>query len=1055
MKKTLKFLSLLFLVLGAVLVIAGCKKDVKIESISVISESVPESILTTEIDQGISKIQIKVVKSDDSEEIINASKSMISEEEYNKLSNEGTYTIKIKYEGFEATVLLTTKKPTEVNPDKSAIEYSVLVKDIAGKPLDGFYVEFYKGNDIVAEGYTNAQGTFAYDLVPDKYRVVVDTADGYYLNQEVFETDLIGTQIVVEAGLENFAGIEAEKGHIYELGDIMYDFTVQDTEGNELNLYTLLDEYKVVILNFWYTTCSACYYEFPYMVEAYESSYVNQYGETVNYKDEVCIIAINPGFAGNGDTLEDIKSFKQSMGLTFNVAMDYDNDSSNLTLDAALTSMFSIKAYPTTVIIDSYGLIAEAEEGAVTATDKWTQTFDKYISDDYVPTFTGDIEEEEFIKPDITQEDSSVLEAAVNGTNHDGTQYSGHWLPEDNKDKDTSWPWVVEEFNGRQTIKPSNQDVNPSFSIVYTTVELKKGEVFTFDYYSSTEEYDELYVTSNAVIATSIRGMSKGWETSYAFVAIEEGEYEIGFCYVKDGSYSSGEDAVFISNVRILKEESIDKETYIFRECATGIINEFTMSYSNYVTVAYNDDDGYYHVGDVNGPLLLADMLSGTQWNDSTLYEICLEGGCIGADGVDYNDIIEEYTIYASNSEVGYTPVTEELANALKQVVKALGDDAAKTNQNQWLEVCVYYSAYATPDGKELGLPTVGVMPWEPIVFNGNGIDSPATAEGNVNRVILPRGYIFGFTPEVSGVYKFYTTETLETLGWYCDEDGNVIQEQETGLRVFAQNSTNNIEADKNCMVYVYLEAGKTHLFRAAFWDVAEFSVISVAVEYVTSTLDLLTSASPGFFTSSDDEMSDIIAGNYIDVELGDDGYYHVKGSQAQDTFVYCDFEYVNNITGYPLLTCLSEKFNAFDFSKDEFGNKIYDEEGYYRYSGYNENDELVSFYVCTDAEGEFYYVETVGANGYTEANGYTYIKYTQEEIEALGQADFTEYVKQYLAANKVTDTSSELYGCVKVDEKFATVLGLLMDKYTFPDVEYSWVKLCYYYKYVGPQTLE
>ena len=41
-------------------------------------------------------------------------------------------------------------------------------------------------------------------------------------------------------------------------------------------------------------------------------------------------------------------------------------------------------------------------------------------------------------------------------------------------------------------------------------------------------------------------------------------------------------------------EESIDKETYIFRECATGIINEFTMSYSNYVTVAYNDDDGYY-----------------------------------------------------------------------------------------------------------------------------------------------------------------------------------------------------------------------------------------------------------------------------------------------------------------------------------------------------------------------------------------------------------------------------------------------------------------------------
>ena len=1043
MKKTFKFLSLLFLILGAVLVIAGCKKDVKIESISVISESVPTSILTTEIDQGLSKIEIKVEKSDDSEEIIKVSKSMISSDDYSKLSTEGTYTITIKYEGFETKVILTTKKPT-VNPGETTpIEYSVLVKDIAGKPLNGFYVEFYNGSEIVAEGYTVATGIFATDLVPNKYKVVVDTAEGYFLNQEIFETDLIGTQIVVEAGLENFAGIEAEKGHIYELGDLMYDFTVVDTEGTELNLYTLLDEYKVVILNFWYTTCSACYYEFPYMVEAYESSYVNEYGETVKYSDEVCIIAINPGFAGNGDDLDSITSFKQSMGLTFNVAMDYDNDKSNLTLDAALTTMFSVVAYPTTVVIDSYGLIVEREEGAVTATDKWTQTFDKYISDDYVPTYTGEVNEEELEKPDIEQEDSSVLEAAANGQNYDGTTYSGQWLPEDNKDRDYSWPWIVEEFNGKTTIKPSNQDHNPSFSIVYTTIELESGEVFAFDYFASTEEYDTLYITYNGIIATSISGKSPDWETSYAFVAAEAGTYEMGFCYYKDGSYSSGEDAVFITNVRIVKEEDIDKETYIFRECATGIINEFTMSYSNYATVVYNENDGYYHVGTVDGPLLLADMLSGTQWNLSTLYEIALEGKCIGADGVDYNDVIEEYSIYASNSEVGYTPVTEKLANALKQIVKALGDEVAKTNQNQWLEVCVYYSAYATPDGGELGLPTVGVMPWEPIEFNGNGIDSPATAEGNINRIILPRGYIFGFTPEVSGVYKFYTTETLETLGWYCDENGNVIQDQETGLRSFAQLSSNNFAADPNCVVYVYLEAGTTHLFRAAFWDVTEFSVISVSVEYVAPTLELLTLASPGFFTSSDDDMSDIISGNYIDVELKD-GYYQVVGSNAADKYVYCDVEYINSITGYSLLVCLSEKFNAFDFSKDEFGNKIYDEDGYWRYSGYNEEEKLVSFYVCVDSEGQYQYVETLGVPGLT------YKKYSQEEIEAIGNADFTEYVKQYIAENKVTDTTSELYGCVKVDEKFAKVLGLLMDKYTFPEVEYSWLKLCYYYKYVG-----
>ena len=51
------------------------------------------------------------------------------------------------------------------------------------------------------------------------------------------------------------------------------------------------------------------------------------------------------------------------MGLNFNVALDYDQDESSITLDPALTLMFGVAAYPTTVIIDSYGLIAEVGEG--------------------------------------------------------------------------------------------------------------------------------------------------------------------------------------------------------------------------------------------------------------------------------------------------------------------------------------------------------------------------------------------------------------------------------------------------------------------------------------------------------------------------------------------------------------------------------------------------------------------------------------------------------------------------------------------------------------------
>ena len=947
-------------------------------------------------------------------------------------------------------------EPTPGDPTEpeTLLEYTVSVKDIAGKPLSDFYVTVMLNKTTIDERYTNVNGTCTFELAPDFYDVYIEGREGYYLNQSAYKTDLIGSkiEIVCELDTESLKDVNAPEDNVYELGDVMYDFEVEDTNGNIISLYELLETKKVVLLNFWYTTCSACYYEFPYMTEAYGSSYVNGDGVTVKYSDDVAIIAINPGIAGNQDTMEDIKNFKQSMNLNFDVVMDYDSNTNNLTMDPALTRMFGITGYPTTVVIDSYKLIADIHEGSITSTEKWTQTFDKYISDTYEPVYTGEVNEEELVKPNISQEESSVLEAAINGVNFDGTTFSGSYSPEDNADKDVSWPWIVADFNGKKTIKPSNKDVNPSFAIVYTTVNMKKGQVFTFDYYSSTEEYDILYLTVNGFICTNISGQSSDWETSYAYVAIEDGEYEFGFCYLKDGSYSIGEDAVYLTNLRILEEKDIDKPTYVFREAAYGKIDEFTMSYQKYVEAVYNENDGYYHVGTENGPLLFADLLSGTRWNDSDLYNICLEGKCIGFDGVDYNATIEKYTIYASNSTIGYCPITEELANALKQVVKALGHEAARKNINQWLEVCVYYSAYGT-DGTELGIPTTGVCPFEPIVFEGDGVNEPAKAQGTFDRIILPRGLIFGFTPIKSGVYKFYSTEeTLETIGWICDSNGDVISETDTGLRIFAEKLTNGEKLDQNFVSYIYLEAGKTYLFRAAFYDVYEYSDITVEIQYEQDIKELLTIASPGFFTSSDDEMSDIISGNFVDVKLGSDGYYHVVDSKSSDDFVYCDIKYINNITTYSILDCLT-KFDAFNFGKDEFGNSLYDEEGYFRVSDLDDDGNLVRYYVCYDNEGNPYYVKEVGENGYTEENGYKYEKFDPTDLESLKNADCSDYVQEYIDANMITDENSELYGCVKVNEKFAKVLGLLMDKYTFAGVEGSWLKLCYYYKYVGPQA--
>lgn len=1060
MKKFIRFFALLFL-LGILTISCSCsckkngginsggnEPEIKITSVTVVNTSLPGEVLTTNALTKLENIQLKVVKSDNSEEIINVKQSMLKVDDLNKLQTEGTHKIKISYENFDVEVELIVKKP---KPEPQKLTYSFYVEDIAGKPLSDFYVKFYLGDEKLAEGYTDNTGTYSTELLPNKYEIIVEAREGYYLNEESFVTDLVGTPITTICELDSLADIEAPEYTHYELGDLMYDFTLTDIEGNVLNLYDLLAEGKTVILNFWYVGCSACQYEFPYMIKAYDSTYKNANEEDVKYSDDIVIIAINNGIAGGGDTLQDVKNYKEAMGLNFNVAFDYDMNKDNLTMDPALTTFFSIEAYPTTVVIDKYGLIAEIGKGAVTDTNKWTQLFDTYLAEDYKPVYKGaNGDGPIIILPDKVQADSSVLEQAVNGTNYDGTSYTGNWTPETNDDKEYSWPWEVVEYDGKQTIVPTNKDINSSFSIVYTTVDLKEGEAFTFDYYASSENYDKLYIIVDGTICTNISGRSLDWEKSYAYVAIEDREYTFGFCYLKDQSYAEGDDCVYITNVRVENSEEIDQETYIFRNAATGSIDEFTMSYTNYIVPVYNAEDGYYHVNTIDGPLLFANMLGATKWNSSNLYTISLEGLCIGYDGVDYNDLIEEYTIYANNSTIGYCPVTKELANALQQVTKKLGHELAMNNENQWLEVCVYYSAYGT-NGVELGVPTTGVCYFEPIEFEGDGIDTPAQATGDYNRIISPRGMIFSFTPTKSGVYKYYSTGKLETIGWICDQKGVVVEEEEMGLREFAKKATEGQLPDMNFVCYVYLDAGNTYLFRACFYDIYEFSEINVEMQYMADSLELLTIASPGWHTSSTDEMGDIIAGNYVDVEIGSDGYYHVIDSKAKDTAIYFDVVYITNIlSGKTILESIEAPYFAFDFTKDEYGYPIYDSEGYMRYTALNEDWEIINYYICQDSEGYIYYTETLNEGDYTPENGYTYLKLTPEEIEQLKGADCTEAIKEYIDKNMITDETSELYGCVKVNEDIAKMLSLLMDKYQFENVAFSWLKLCYYYEYLG-----
>ena len=61
--------------------------------------------------------------------------------------------------------------------------------------------------------------------------------------------------------------------------------------------------------------------------------------------------------------------------------------------------------------------------------------------------------------------------------------------------------------------------------------------------------------------------------------------------------------------------------------------------------------------------------------------------------------------------------------------------------------------------------------------------------------------------------------------------------------------------------------------------------------------------------------------------------------------------------------------------------------------------------------------------------------------------ASITE-IKTYVS--KMKTGPAELKGCVEVDKRLAEILQMLMEKYTFENVENSWLKVCYYYDHLG-----
>ena len=908
----------------------------------------------------------------------------------------------------------------ETATESTSISYTVNVHSAGGMALPGVDVYIYADDtlaDLVQYGETDENGSLTLSMTgSDSYAITISgLADGY--NPEAlyrFEgtiADITVTSVPIQG--ENLSGA------VLGLGDVMYDFSVTTADGQKITLSEMLKEKDMVLLNFWYTTCSWCIKEFPFMQEAYEA-----------YSDKVGILALNP--------LEQdavIPSFQAQMGLTFPMAA----------CPAAWSAAFGITGYPTSVVVDRYGVICLIEAGGITSLRPFTSVFDHFTAEDYQQTLYGSLSElVTTAKPNVAMDPSEAVSAVLDGGTAQVT-----YRPEEGDDAEFAWPFVVTEKNGEACLKASNQGMESSFAILYMDVPLKQGEAVRFDYLTSTEKSaDILYVIVDDQPVYQISGYEteERWQTCCPWVAAGDGIYEVALCYIKDGDTNEADDTVYLKNLRIVDSADIDTPTYIPRNAAVEVSD---LEYE-YVDIVLSEEDGYYHVGTADGPLLMADLMGYTQFSEEkTIWELVYDGDAsIG--GKNYYDDMVNFFSYASNSAMnGCCTVNEELRQWLLLVDETTGFDAE--DDLEWLKACKYYEVYGTQE--QMVNPVQGLSTFAPLKAKLGSDNS-----FYYDRPIMPRGLLAEFVPDKSGVYRITSRSDSEhgVEGWIFEGSRENIYTYEPAERMY----TDNVNVS---MVY-YMEAGKSYYIDIAFWDIYEVGTISYTIEYVAPKLDLFRTASPGFFTydtnATGDQMYALIAGG-IDVMLGEDGKYYEKlgvdkdGNPVAGSLLYCDFTGITGVFSNPIATV--DAYNEDGTLQRNADGTVAKVKGMIDMGGFDFSKTEGDLYILgimekydNDIEKtDAYLREYWGADYDFNAEQYFLEDVYEGRYHGRGE-DLTEEMRGYLD-DIITSGKKEQIGCVVVTERLAEILQMLMDKYTFENVDHAWTKLCYYYQHIGP----
>lgn len=789
-------------------------------------------------------------------------------------------------------------------PPDNGIDYTVIVQSLGKRGIADITVTASLNGEPVTSAQTNNKGKAVLHMEPNEYTLTLsDLPKGYQQSTKVFVTDREATPTTISLA-SSVINEAAPKDFRYSIGDVAYDFNITDVMGTRHNLSNILkpqeeggEGKRAVVLNFWATWCGPCGAEFPYLIEAYEA-----------FSDKLELFAVD----GDGsDSVESVKEYAIKNGFLFPAV--YDASSSFVKMyDASVLTGGEAEfgSVPMTVIIDRYGVVCLAHVGSMTDVDYIKDLFDQYTADNYTQDFedvgnTDGDSESIREKPDVTMPPSSEIEAAVNNT-ESGFNFS-YYADED----EYSWPWIVTEKDGEQCIAPSNSSKHSSYSIIYTKVHMQPNQVIAFDYWLETEkDNDYVYVQIDGGVSHTFSGRSDGWQTCYAYIPLTEGDYNLSLMYLKDNNINSGEDKIYVKNIRFSSMDEFNASNTslnIAYHCATDQ-NLEAGKYDHYIHPELNTNDGYFHVGEANGPLILANLTQGnTRWSDKSIYEYVTTEISNLPPNEPLNETLQtlmEYFGYAGNSAYpGYVPVTQELHDALQTyMAKISGADYAE----QWMEICTYFVHYGP-----------GEAPGDPIKGLANFSAYQAQIGENsamFDRIIVPRGLRFEFIPAQSGVYTIQSINDDTGACWLYDEDGNELSYTDEILGQKNKKKTGDFRMD------YYMEAGKTYYISVGFGAVETMKEFKFTINRAADSALVITDCTSGAYTTAPSPTNPnaviLILTDAVKVELREDNYYYTEKGEK----IYMDF--VNHLfsLSHPIKYCIEE--GLFDLSA--MGGKDY-----------------------------------------------------------------------------------------------------------------------------------